>query len=102
MEITLISFQTIALATILFGYSDKPLSLPYVVNSDGVIIESSDLRSSKEASKLLRLSITEPVLHDELVCKKGDSTITVKTNGSLQGSFNNFIANGWTCVLFED
>lgn len=84
------------------GCAKNPGPLPFLLESDDVIIESNDRQSAVEVAELLELSIEEPVLYDELDCVKGPSHIRVKKKGSLQESFDDLVDAGWDCVLILD
>lgn len=102
MKKSVICISAIALLAMLPGCSEKPESLPFLIQSEGVLIESSDRDSSIEVSKILQLTTVEPVQHDELDCVKGPSHIKVKKEGSLQDSFDDLVDAGWDCVLILD
>ncbi|MEJ2044023.1 MAG: hypothetical protein P8X74_08465 [Reinekea sp.] len=102
MEKVIAKLCTVALLVGLSGCSKKPDPLPFIIQSEGVLIESNDRASSAEISKILQLTTTEPVLYDELDCIKGPTHIRVKKEGSLHGAFDVLVDAGWDCVLILD
>ncbi len=102
MKTAIIGILAMVFLAMLSGCSEKPKPLPFVIQSEGVFIESSDRDSSIEVSQIMRLTAVEPVQYDELDCTKGASHIKVKKKGSLQASFDNLVNKGWDCVLILD
>ena len=85
-----------------YGCSKKATTFPYILQSDQTILEATDQQAAVEVAKIIEFKSTTPVLHDELDCTKGNSSIKVKSPGSLQTSFDRLVAADWDCVLIVD